>query len=39
MQTERECMIEIFLEAPIELQIILLGGIICLMIEVVKQSK
>ena len=32
-------MFEIFLDAPMELQIILLGGMVCLMIEVVKQSK
>ena len=32
-------MIEIFLEAPMELQIILLGGMLCLVIELVKQSK
>jgi len=32
-------MFEIFVDAPMELQIILLGGIVCLMIEVVKQSK
>ena len=32
-------MFEIFLDTPMELQIILLGGIVCLMIEVVRQSK
>ena len=32
-------MIEIFLEAPMELQIILLGGMLCLVIELVRQSK
>ena len=32
-------MFEIFLDAPMELQIILLGGIVCLMIEAVKQLK